>query len=91
MTPEIEDWRKRIDTLEDQILALLNERARYAAEIGRIKRQKNLPVLDANREQEILQRIASNNQGPMSAQAIQNIFSVIMAETRRLEAELNHP
>jgi len=91
MTPEIEDWRCRIDSLEDQIIALLNERASYAAEIGKIKRNHSLPVLDANREQEILDRVGAKSRGPLSAQAIRNIFSVIMAETRLLEAEINHP
>jgi chorismate mutase len=91
MTPEIEDWRRHIDTLEDQIISLLNERASYAAEIGKIKRTHALPVLDATREQEILVRVGAKSQGPLSASAVQNIFRVIMAETRLLEAEINHP
>lgn len=90
MTPEIEDWRSRIDTLEDQIIALLNERASYAAEIGSIKRANKLPVLDAAREQEILERVGAKSRGPLSSRAIQNIFVTIMAETRLLESEINH-
>lgn len=91
MTLEIEDWRRRIDSLEDQLVALLNERAGYAAEIGKLKRAKGLPVLDAAREQEILQRVGAKTMGPLSAQAVQNIFTVIMAEARQLEAEINQP
>lgn len=87
MSSDIAHWRRRIDTLEDQIIQLLNERATYAAEIGKIKHAQKLPVLDAAREQEILARVSSKTRGPLSPEAIRQIFVTIMAETRKLEAE----
>ena len=47
---KIEDWRIRIDELNDEIISLLNKRATYATEIGKIKKQQGLPVFDSARE-----------------------------------------
>ena len=82
---EIADWRKKIDALESELILLLNKRATYALEIGKIKKIKNLPVLDSKRESEILESVANKNEGPLSKESIKTIFSVIMQETRKVE------
>ena len=50
---DIAYWRKKIDELENNLIELLNNRANYAVKIGKIKKEKGLPVFDASREQEI--------------------------------------
>lgn len=82
---DISHWRKDIDELEDQIIALLNKRASYAVQIGKIKQKQGIPVLDATREKEILERVASKTKGPLSSNSIQTIFKTIMEETRKVE------
>ncbi len=51
----IEDWRRRIDEIDRQLVELLNERSQCAAEIGHIKQQANLPLYQPEREKEVLQ------------------------------------
>jgi len=82
---DISHWRKDIDELEDQIIALLNKRASYAVEIGKIKQMQGIPVFDATREQEILDRVAAKTKGPLSSDSIRAIFKTIMEETRKVE------
>ncbi|MBO5950878.1 MAG: chorismate mutase [Fibrobacteraceae bacterium] len=82
---DINDWRKKIDSLEDSLIALLNERASYALEIGKLKKQLGLPVLDASRENEILERVAKKSKGPLSADSVKLIFATLMQETRKVE------
>lgn len=82
---DIIHWRKKIDALEDEIVVLLNQRASYAVEIGKIKHKQGLPVLDSSREQEILDRVASKTKGPFSSSSIRAIFKTIMEETRKVE------
>lgn len=82
---DINEWRKKIDSLEDTLIELLNERASYALEIGKLKKQLGLPVLDAAREQEILERVAKKSKGPLSAESMKLLFSVLMQETRKVE------
>ena len=85
---DISNWRTRIDELENMIIERLNKRAAYAVEIGKIKKQEGLPVFDASREQEILNRVAEKTRaqnGPLSPESMQRIFQTIMTETRQVE------
>ena len=81
----IEDWRNRIDELNDELIALLNKRATYATEIGKLKKQQGLPIFDATREQAVLEKVSSLTKGPLTPESIKNIFQVIMQETRKVE------
>ena len=85
---DINEWRIRIDELNDELMSLLNKRATDAAEIGKIKKQKGLPVFDEGREQSVLNLVAEKAAkagGPLSPESFQNIFRVIMEETRKVE------
>ena len=67
---DINDWRIRIDELNDELIALLNKRASFAVEIGKIKKQKGLPVL--GREQAVLNLVAEKAAkagGPLSPES----------------------
>jgi len=87
---DIEDWRRRIDGIDDQIVALLNERARCALTIGRIKREADVAVHDPEREQRVLEHVAAvTNDGPLSGEAVQRVFASIIDESCRLEREQN--
>jgi len=41
---DIADWRKKIDELDLHLVELLNQRARAAQEIGKLKRNPSLPI-----------------------------------------------
>ena len=85
---DINEWRIRIDELNDELINLLNKRASYAAEIGKIKKQKGLPVFDEGREIAVLNEVAEKAKrakGPLSEESFKNIFQVIMEETRKVE------
>jgi chorismate mutase len=82
---EIEQWRKRIDMIDDQLSGLLNSRSACAVEIGKIKRSLGLPVYSPEREAEILERVSRENPGPLDHTAVKRIFERIIDESRRLE------
>ena len=85
---EIEDWRMCIDELTDTLISLLNKRAEFATEIGKLKKEKGLPVFDASREEAVLAVVAEKAEkagGPLSPESIRQIFKVIMEETRKVE------
>jgi chorismate mutase len=86
---EIQQWRATIDAVETEILDALTRRAEAAAKIGAWKRQEGLPVLDPRREQEILERVARRNPGPLSAESVQRIFATIIEETRCYEESVH--
>ena len=82
---ELSDWRRRIDALNDQLLALLNERATCALAIAEVKKKKMLPVLDTDRERQVIESVLAKNRGPLSNDSVRRIFESIIAEHRLLE------
>ena len=84
-TREIDEWRRRIDAIDEQLMRLLNSRSACALEIGRIKRRLGLPVYSPEREAWILERVARENPGPLDPTAVRRVFERVIDESRRLE------
>ena len=57
---EIKDARNQIDEIDRELTALFEKRMRLAAEIAEDKRQNGLPVLDAAREREVIERLTAD-------------------------------
>jgi chorismate mutase len=54
MKDQLEDLRKQIDEIDELIVSLLAKRMKIVKEIGRIKKENNLPVFDKSRWQEVI-------------------------------------
>ena len=80
------DSAPKIDALDARIIALLNERARVVQEVGRIKQQRGLAIVDPKRAEEVLQRTASKNRGPLPNENLRRIYERIVAEMTAFEA-----
>ncbi|MBA4743404.1 MAG: prephenate dehydratase [Azoarcus sp.] len=85
MSDELQKIRDQIDRLDAEILARLSERARCAQRVGEIK-QGNL--YRAEREAQVLRRLADENPGPLPDHAVQRIFREIMSACLALEQPL---
>lgn len=84
----IDRYRREIDDIDSELLRMLNRRASCALSIGKIKRLKNLPIHVPEREEEVLQRLTSLNEGPVPAESVRNVFQTIFEQMRALE-EIN--
>ena len=87
MDKRILNIRSAIDMVDKRIIELLQERATLAREIGQVKRELGLPILDPAREGKIKVKLAAGPDGPMDTDQLVRIFKVIMAESRRLQEE----
>ncbi len=85
--PQIEELRRSIDAVDQQILTLLAERLRVVLAVGERKRREGLAVYDPAREKSLLDRLASEAPAPLEAEAVRRIFETIVTESRRLEHE----
>jgi|SRR5450759_816420 chorismate mutase len=84
----LESLRQRIDELDEQIVRLLNERARCALQIGQTKKTMELPMYQPEREAEVLRRVRAASVaggGPLGPEAIARLFERIIDEARGLE------
>ncbi|MGA2441070.1 MAG: chorismate mutase, partial [Tepidisphaeraceae bacterium] len=57
--------RLKIDQLDEQIVELLNSRARVVVEIGKLKQSQGAPIYAPDREKAVLERIRLLNHGPL--------------------------
>jgi chorismate mutase len=87
MTMDIAEWRLKIDELDRQLVALINERARCAEEIGKLKRNSSLPVYEPDRERIIFDNIARQNQGPLTQVQLRQIYERLVDVMRQIQLE----
>ncbi|QTA87737.1 prephenate dehydratase [Desulfonema magnum] len=77
--------RNTIDEIDEKLVRLINERLEVALEIGRAKAQKGAQVLDSAREYRVLKRVEDLNNGPISKDALHQVFKQIMAASREIQ------
>ncbi|MBI2834642.1 MAG: chorismate mutase [Acidobacteria bacterium] len=82
---QMDKLRARIDELDEALVALLNERASCALDIGALKQSLGLEIYQPERESQVLRHVRSVNQGPLTLEAITRLFERIIDEARRLE------
>ena len=89
--PTLDDLRRDIDRVDEVLVRLLNERARCACEIGRLKKQLGVDVYQPDREKQVLEHVRSvAAEGPLGPEAIARLFERIIDEARRLERREVH-
>src|SRR2546426_7809325 len=84
----LDDWRSRINDLDNQILDLLTQRAEAALQIGDLKRRQDAPSYAPEREADIVRRLTEQNDGPLAAEAVVAVWREILSGCRALEAAL---
>jgi chorismate mutase/prephenate dehydratase len=84
---DIQQFRKKIDRIDDEILRLLNERSKSVIEIGKLKKESdsNANLHTPGREAEIVNRLMAQNQGPFPNEAIRPVYREIMSASLSLE------
>ena len=89
--PTLDDLRDNIDRVDEVLVRLLNERARVACEIGRMKKDLGMEVYQPEREKQVLAHVRGiAAEGPLGADAIARLFERIIDEARRLERRVVH-
>ena len=91
-TPSLNDLRERIDTLDEEILQKLNERARCAQDVAEVKLRESggaAPIFyRPEREAQVLRRMTQLNAGPLSNEKITQVYRQIMSACLALEEPL---
>jgi chorismate mutase / prephenate dehydratase len=78
--------RLQIDSIDQQLLSLLNQRAKVAEQVGEIKRAEGSPFFRPDRVAQVIEKIQKANQGPLQNQHVASIWREIMSACLALEA-----
>ncbi len=84
-TEDLGKLRADIDSLDEKIVSLLNDRAKLALEIGHLKKNENQLPYAPEREIAIYKRLSAINQGPLPLEALKAIYRELMSGCIALE------
>jgi chorismate mutase / prephenate dehydratase len=85
---DLEALRNQIDSLDEKIVGLLNERARVVVDIGKFKQANKQPVYAPEREKAVLEKVRKLNQGPLSDRCLEAVYRELMSGSFQLEKPL---
>jgi chorismate mutase len=77
--------RRNIDAVDEVLVKLFNQRAKWALEIGRVKKRAGLPIYQPHREAEVVAHVLGANRGPLDHSAVKRLFERVIDENRQLE------
>ncbi len=84
----LDEIREKIDSLDNRLLDMYNERMQLVHEVGVLKNSTGAPIYRPEREQEILDRLKERNtklQGILTEKAIDALFLELFAVARNFE------
>lgn len=84
----LQPLRERIDAIDRQLIDLLNQRAKVAVEVGKVKKGANAPIYVPHRERKVMEKVHALNAGPLPAGAIEGIWREIISASIALERPL---
>jgi len=84
----LEELRKKIDTIDERLVELINERAQIVVEVGKLKQAGDEPIYVPHREKAVLDKIADLNKGPLPDKTLQAIWRELMSGSFVLERPL---
>jgi len=84
----LQEHRKAIDKLDEEIVRLLNERTKHVLAIGEVKLKAGQEIYAPHREKKVLQRVCRLNSGPLSDESLRAIYREIMSSALALEKSL---
>ena len=85
----LDELRKKIDSIDAEIVKLLNERYQTVIEVGRHKKNSSGIFYVPEREKIVFEKVAALNQGPMSQTTLKAVYREIMSGALALEHPLN--
>lgn len=77
--------RKKIDTLDEEIIRSLKKRMGISKEVGKLKEELDMPVEDKNRENEIIDRLTNQAGRNLSEEQLIRIFTAVFKSSKQMQ------
>lgn len=75
---QINRHREQIDAIDKELVALLNKRVSHSLVIRGLKPDAGMGLYDARREEEIFDKVAALNEGPLFNDYLREIYATIL-------------
>ena len=85
----LNELRRDIDSIDEEILKLINKRFEIAIAVGKIKEKNGDPIIDTARENSIIDRLVNKNEGPAETDTLEKIFRIIIAGSRGIQRQIH--
>lgn len=85
---DLDSIRQAIDSLDAEMVELLNRRATLAQNIGTLKGRDGKPFFSPERERQVFELLKANNQGPLLNQQLRAIYREVISAARALEQQI---
>ena len=84
---KLEDYRGKIDTVDEKLIALFAERMELSRAIAEYKKENGIPVLDASREEKKLRRVAEQSPAELR-EYTRRLYKLLFELSRDYQREL---
>jgi chorismate mutase len=83
MTDSVTEAREAIDAIDRSLLTAMNRRLQLVQKLHEHKKTTGMPLRDPTREQAIVARLQSENEGPLSDEGVADLVGFVLGLTRR--------
>jgi chorismate mutase len=77
------DFRSRISEADHELLAAINKRIELVRALHAHKRAEGIPLIDPEREQQLVVELQAANRGPLSSEGVAALFRHVLDLTRK--------
>ena len=88
VSDSLNELRQNIDKVDNQLISLLNQRARLALDVGKVKAKTSQKMYVPERERALLNRLMAENPGPLPSAGLKLIYKEIISACLALESPL---
>ena len=81
-SPSLAALRTKIDRVDQDLVRLMNERARIVLEIGKLKNNTGISAYVPAREDEVLSRVLGASTGPLADRSVRAVFRELISGSR---------
>ena len=82
----LDNWRKQIDTIDDEIVSLFANRMSIVEKIGKYKKENNLPLMDNDRWQLLIEKLLHKAEKlSLPKDLVKDIYAQVLKHAMQIE------
>lgn len=85
---ELEQYRQGIDAIDQDLTRLFEARIKTVLKVGEYKKEHNLPVLDASREQKVIAKNVNRLEDKQFEEELTKFFQSMMDITKETQTKM---